>query len=327
LKIFIFCLLFLLGCNPKNESVVNSFSDFFNKKEEFSIKKFNDKSFSVTTNIIRLLKNKRLLIFDLLNGDVLITSLDGYVKTHIIIEGVSITSDIAADDKDNIYHLNPLRNMVKIYDTMGISLRTFRVSDGQKIYVNDKGEIFIYKTDFNIKFNRLAPTVFMYNNDGKFIKSFGLPPKNPNVDKLPIPGGSISSFGGKILISHSSDYIVNIYDGDSKLLKRYDRKPSFYYKLREFLNLKEHYITQWYETTLQWNTLFLNENTIVSHYMRVDKSKSWLFIQTGNKSIEIHVPDDLYFIGARKNRFLFLDTSQDKNLIKFIAYDDKKNIN
>jgi len=320
IKLNIFLLLMAsisVFVGREQPGMINDFSRYFVKKDVIKIN-FTNKN-KITPNIVRIFQDSTILIADKEEKLVCRYDFKGKLLSQFNIQNkLGHIDDVIVDSLGIFYIIDGYKNILKKFDRSGKELKTIHVKNGQHLYLTKNGQLLIYNVYYRDGVKN-KPIIHRYTLDGRFIYSFGREPKKPNIGIIHMSAGNVSFRNSDIIVCHASDYIMDVYDQNGKLIKTYDRKPSFYHMPEAITSLDKKEMKKWNSTVQLWSSYSLFDDYIISYFDRVDETKHWLFIQNDKRSLELSLPTTLYPIGVNNKKVFFIDTAKNKNNENSIA--------
>lgn len=327
MNIFISLILSVSVWWSQNQPVTNNdFFRFFVKKDIIEIN-FTNKS-KITADIVKIFQDSTILIADKKEKLIFRYDFKGKLLTQFNVkEKLSHIDDVIVDSLGIFFIIDGYENIMKKFDRKGEEIKTVHIKSGQQLYLTKNGQLLIYNL-FHPDGAQNKSIIHKYTLDGKYIHSFGREPKKPKIGMLPITAGNITFHNSDIIVSHASDYILDVYNSNGVLTKTYKKKPSFYYMPETINSLDEKEMDKWNRTTLLWSNFFLKDDYMISYFNRVDETKYWLFIQNDKSYLELSLPTTLFPLGVINKKLFFVDTAKnknDKNSITIVIYEFKSN--
>lgn len=259
--------------------------------------------------IVKLMNDNTILIADRKNAIIVLSTLNGKITKRYNLNGGSFKiSDAALDEKGALYILDGRKGFVFKLNEKGKIENQIKMVYGDEIEI-EKGCIFLYRKGFS-KIYKNENILYKYDLSGKLLAHFGTFPKSAEKGALLLIGGSMAITDSDIMISHCTNYNVQFYNKEGRVIKTFTKKPSFYSDFDRFKDpnkIKEQE-TEWNKYTQQYISIPYVKEIVISYYCNGDMTGTWLFVQNENKKADYKIPEYLMPVFISGNELFFLNS-------------------
>lgn len=303
----IILLIYLTFVSEERDNL--KFEDFLINKKQIKISCDENNS---PYSFIKMIDDSTFLIYN--NDKKTIKKVDNHNNIDFVIDVSKKSSKIidAFTYEDKIYLLENNKTIINVFDTVGNYIKSIRVKESTKISTLNDSIFLSYNTQYLPGKPKNKP-IHSYNYNGKYLFSFGNIPEKPTINLAPFISGNIFTKDEVIYVCHGVEFVAELYSKNGKLIKQYNKKPTFFYKPDSLKEIAEPYITYLYSTTHHSKVFPINNNFIVSYYYTTLGDKKWLYIQSDNVFYEVPIPNNYILLLVSNNKIFFLVEDEDKS--------------